>query len=558
MIGALTGSLALLLALGATPVLADDFGTHQAGQHVYDRAEVLPADGVADLESRAGALDRAGAPTVVYLRRKAADEAATRQDARDLMDAWHVESAAGARDGLVVLLNLKPADPHHGSVGLVAGSAHATDGRLTDDRLQAIFDGQMRPRLATGDIAGAIAGALSAIGAALEAPPPSAAAGSPADQQTGDDIGAPFGAVLQALTYRPAAWAPLARYVQGPLDALAIVLAAAAGGSLLIVWRRSRAPSGSPTLAVADEGMPAAVAGALAAGRLPEQGLSGTVLDLARKGALRIESTGDSLQPYQLRLLDAGPARETFEQVVMNGLAAQADGQGVVAGSTGLVIGMRLYFRAVLRTSLLHGGLLASNRARLPTAAVAVLALAAGTIVLILSIVALEPKSLAGAASLLGVGVLGLVVASSLRDTMPRGEQAAADWRRLRAGLRSAAPRTIRPEGMGSLLPLAVALNVPGAVNALVSAAAAADCWPEWFATTAPYGAHRLVAWRRLRVDLCSPTPLAGTRRRALSSVWTEKSRWSRSGGPSGFFDTGGSPSSDSPSSDSSSGGGSF
>src|SRR5947209_3934639 len=99
---------AVAAALAATiPALADDFGTHLAGQHVYDRAGVLSAAQVAGIESQAAGLDQAGTPTIVYVRRKAADDLATRQDARDLMDAWQVESSPGAKDGMVVLLNLK-------------------------------------------------------------------------------------------------------------------------------------------------------------------------------------------------------------------------------------------------------------------------------------------------------------------------------------------------------------------------------------------------------------------------------------------------------------------
>jgi hypothetical protein len=69
-------------------------------------------------------VDKAGAPTVVYLRWKATDQATTRQDARDPMDSWRVESARGARDGLVVFANLNPNSPSHGSLALYSSQAH--------------------------------------------------------------------------------------------------------------------------------------------------------------------------------------------------------------------------------------------------------------------------------------------------------------------------------------------------------------------------------------------------------------------------------------------------
>jgi uncharacterized membrane protein YgcG len=162
--GLLAAGLAALAAT-ATVASADDFGAHQAGQHVYDRASVLTPAHLTDLEAKAAAVERAGAPTVVLVRSKAADDATARQDARDLMDAWGVESAAGAHDGLVVLVDLRPGDALHGSAALIAGSRWAS--RLGDARLQSIYDVEMRPHLARGDIAGALAGALTAAASDL-------------------------------------------------------------------------------------------------------------------------------------------------------------------------------------------------------------------------------------------------------------------------------------------------------------------------------------------------------------------------------------------------------
>ncbi|HXM53746.1 MAG TPA: TPM domain-containing protein [Candidatus Dormibacteraeota bacterium] len=168
------GALLAALGLTATVAAADDWGQRAAGRHVYDTASALSAQQVADLEQAAAAVDRAGAPTVVYLRSKDAGDAATRQDARALMDAWSLESTPGARDGFVLLLNLKPGDSRHGSAALVAGARHAA-GRLDDARLQAIYDGTMKPYLARADLGGALAAALGAVvedlGAAATAPP---------------------------------------------------------------------------------------------------------------------------------------------------------------------------------------------------------------------------------------------------------------------------------------------------------------------------------------------------------------------------------------------------
>ncbi|TMC05655.1 MAG: TPM domain-containing protein [Chloroflexi bacterium] len=178
-----------VLGLGATAALADDWGQRVPGQHVYDPAGALTPAQVSDLERSAAAVDQAGAPTVVYVRRKDADDATTRQDARALMDTWAVESSAGRKDGFVLLLNLKPADIRHGSTALVIGSAHAD--RLDDGRLQGIYDATMRSRLAAGDLAGAVSAALLVVARDMSAPeaPP-----SPAPDQT-----PPAGAVAASL-----------------------------------------------------------------------------------------------------------------------------------------------------------------------------------------------------------------------------------------------------------------------------------------------------------------------------------------------------------------------
>src|SRR5262245_55404560 len=109
----LVALLALALA-GCGDASAPDFGPPAPDQRVFDRAGVLSATERADLEAHAAGVARAGAPTIVYLRLLDASYDQTVQDARDLMDAWRVESVDGARDGLVVFLNLKPDDPHHG------------------------------------------------------------------------------------------------------------------------------------------------------------------------------------------------------------------------------------------------------------------------------------------------------------------------------------------------------------------------------------------------------------------------------------------------------------
>jgi uncharacterized membrane protein YgcG len=191
------GAAFAVLGLGATAALADDWGQRVPGQHVYDPAGALTPAQVSDLERSAAAVDQAGAPTVVYVRRKDADDATTRQDARALMDAWAVESSAGQKDGFVLLLNLKPADVAHGSTALVAGASLAD--RLGADRLQAVYDGTMKPRLAAGDLAGAVSAALARVAADLAHPVASTSSEPPQSPAEMAVFLLAFGAMIAAL-----------------------------------------------------------------------------------------------------------------------------------------------------------------------------------------------------------------------------------------------------------------------------------------------------------------------------------------------------------------------
>src|SRR5215471_16599565 len=150
--------LLMVLLIAATTVFAaSDFGTPTPGQHVYDRAGVLTPAETQSLERLVADLTASGTPVVVYLRAQDASQSQTTNDARDLMDAWNVQSAPDARDGLVIFLNLRPDDPHHGQAALFPGRRYVDDGTLSDSVLQRIFERDMQPALADGRLADGIA-----------------------------------------------------------------------------------------------------------------------------------------------------------------------------------------------------------------------------------------------------------------------------------------------------------------------------------------------------------------------------------------------------------------
>jgi uncharacterized membrane protein YgcG len=152
----------LLIAAGALPALADEWGAYVTGEHVYDRANVLSTSQIQTLEAKADALDSLGAPTIVYIRVQDATLPQAQQQAGDLMDAWDVESSRDAHDGFVLLVDLATGNTQHGQVGLYAGAAYAGT-LLPGDELDNIASSKMRPALVQGDLAAGIGAGLDAV-----------------------------------------------------------------------------------------------------------------------------------------------------------------------------------------------------------------------------------------------------------------------------------------------------------------------------------------------------------------------------------------------------------
>jgi len=248
------------MAASGSPAISatSDFGTAIPGQHVYMAGVLTPAETQA-LERRAADLTASGTPVVVYLRAQDATQSQTTDDARDLMDAWNVQSAPDARDGLVIFLNLRPDDAHHGQAALFAGRRYVDDGTLSDSVLKRIFTRDMQPALVDGRLADGIAAGLDAVGQAIAAGPPPP---SPLQQTAAN------------------------------LSRVPLNIASALLGILLTLWAfaiwRGRPRASFPELpsTVLPEQLAPALAVALATGHLRDEQLEATILDLAARGAL--------------------------------------------------------------------------------------------------------------------------------------------------------------------------------------------------------------------------------------------------------------------------------
>ena len=153
---------------------------------------------------------------MVFVQAKSATLDEAKDDARALMDAWDVESATGAHDGFVMMLDLNPSDTAHGQLGMFAGSTFAS-AQLPGGELNRIAEQVMKPALASGNLAGGIGAGLDAVtsdvrpaatsgnrasvgGSGTGATQPRAAPGS-ADVDTSDDTSdqSPLGGFLSSV-----------------------------------------------------------------------------------------------------------------------------------------------------------------------------------------------------------------------------------------------------------------------------------------------------------------------------------------------------------------------
>lgn len=459
-------ALAILLALlvvVAAGAAAEDFGGPEPGRHVYDRAGVLSSSEIADLEQRALAVEQAGAPVVVYLRAQDASFNDTVADARELMDAWHIQSAPGARDGLVIFFNLEPGDLAHGHFAVSAGEKHVRSGALNQDQLDRIAD-EILPLLREGQLAAGIAVGLDAIARNLTLGPPPPPPPSEFERA-------------------------MAEFARGPLSALNALSLLVAGGTALFVLRKGRARPSSTAPIVPTTQLPAdvppALAGALVRGRIDDAQIEATILHLARRGALAIEPVGK--QKVQVRLLDASLVAHPFERAVWDSLVTESvDGVLVPSERLRHVRARWDPARAELRAELEARGWYDPDAAsrRWPLYLAGFAAMVLGLLGLAPVLGADQPWGMIGVMVLEGAGILAVAVGASLPETTPAGETAAAPWRGYRIGLQQAEHDPNIELDLDRVVPYAVAMHAGGAVDERLKEASKRGYVPAWLDRT--------------------------------------------------------------------------
>lgn len=452
--------LAALLSLSVALNVAaqSDFGQPAPGQRVYDRAGALSAEQISSLEQRAAVVEEAGSPAVVYLQSRDTDYDGTVQDARDLMDAWDVQSSTDARDGVVIFFNLEPGDLAHGDYAVVAGKS-LIDGNLPQRELDRIT-GRVQPLLEDGDIAGAIGLALDTIARDLRdgPPPPPPPSGI---EQVADDL------------------ADGALSIQ---NAIALAVTAVAAGLIARAFpkrRKSHAPVVAATAPPGD--LPPALAGALVTGSVTDANIAATILDLAARGALAIEPEGK--EKIHIRLIDESLVRPGYEQGVWQAFARHADANGIVAdkqlGNSRKDWGT---IRAVIDRQMAASGWFdpGSGTRRRPFYLAAVCLFVLAFVAFITTAIAESVWGFIAVALLLIVAVLALGAALSIPTTTSAGDAIAAPWRGYQRYLKSAGKNRQADIDLDTAIPYAVALGTGSALDKRLKTASAEGYLPAW------------------------------------------------------------------------------
>ncbi|MGZ6306270.1 MAG: DUF2207 family protein, partial [Ktedonobacterales bacterium] len=424
-----------------------------AGQHIYDCAHLLSPDEISMLEVQAAAVDRAGAPTVVYLQARNATAQQALQDAIDLMNRWGVESRPGARDGFVMFFDLQPSNLRHGQVALYAGEKHAQHGNLPESELTRIRTDVMTPLLADGRTAEGIAAGLQMVASDLKYGPP-----PPPAYQT---VSAAIGRI--------------------PMNILAALYAVVV--ALLWVRLARRAPMGG------EDGMPVspdvagnlapAMAGALVKGRVNDTQIEATILDFARRGMLVMEPT--SKDKVRVRLLGDGKGLVGYEHEVWNGLAERADSEHALSSDD--LADLRQHWewaKTLLGRELVERGWYdpegASARRR-PLYIAAALGAVGAAAAIVLMVLSKEGWAGIGLLLFLGAGSAALVRAYLVPNTTVEGELAASSWRAYRE---TVSARAYEPN-LDTDLPYIVALGLVGKLAPRLKAASERGYAPAWF-----------------------------------------------------------------------------
>lgn len=468
-----------LTAVRPPSVRADGgFGTRVPGKHIYDSTGLLTAAETANLENRATAVQRAGTTVVVYLRASNETYDETLSDAASLMNAWDVESKPGAHDGLVTFLNLEPGNLRHGQVALYAG-AKLIHGPLPTAEMQRIYQSDILPLLESEQTAQGIGQGLDDVAY---------------DLRHGSSLG------------------NLDGFVRGPLVPLALLLALLSLVLALWAFRWRLRHFAGPYIPPETKLAPAYV-GALALGRIRDEQMEATLLDLARRKALVIEPAGP--RQVRIRLLDKRGLNTDFERRLWRALDREADGKDIIhPESLAHVPTDWVSALGALRADLERRGWyrLHPITRRIPLNIAGITLMFASLAALTFGLVAQEWTGAIAMLILFAASLATFITCHYLPDTTPEGERLAAVWRGYLRSLNDHQHVAASDEELNEALPLAVAMGTPTRLDDWLRQAGERGYKPIWFSRhTGAIGSNGFYPYWVAFHTSCVPHPIPST-----------------------------------------------
>lgn len=367
-----------------------------SGATVEDDANALAGAQRAAVQQHADMLAATGHPVLVVVRSQVSSDSQVQQEASQLMTTRGVESNPGARDGVVLLVDLTPQGGTHGHAAVYVGNSLAT-GVLPQDAVTRIYADDLAPALQRGDLASALTAGLDAITRAVRT-------GSPPQD--------------------PSGW--LGSIALPALTGAALVALFLAGRSAWSQHHPIRLPhNGSDHR----PDSPAALGGALVRGGASPGLNPAVLLELAAAGAVEfVDSDGP-----ELRLRSQPPFLSPWTSSMLSTLTSRMNGSAMADGEVAEFVARRHpAVERAIDNELVRRGWFERRRPPVPwldAALVATVVVAASCVL----VGVVRGEVMPEAACVIALAV-GLVLGNSVRNKLSRltsaGRRMAAAWAR--------------------------------------------------------------------------------------------------------------------------------
>jgi uncharacterized protein (TIGR04222 family) len=281
--------------------------------------------------------------------------------------------------------------------------------------------------------------------------------------------------------------------VDGPLSFLNIIALLAAVAIAYIAWQAWRV---RPRIEGAEQrerttppdDLHPSLAGALATGNVDYSQIEAAVLELSRRGALRIEPDDEERAEVQIRLLDLDHAEHAFERELLNTLKERSDEQVVRHQDLRRIRGGWNHARDRLRRDLEERGWFNPNpgQTRLPFTVPGWIGMAYAAGLIVVAIAASSGWPVLGAVivGLVALAVLGM--GSILPITTREGEAQAIPWRGYRSGLaRARNGQSIDELDLDLAFPYIVAMKMAASFDSQFQKACRSGFVPSWIGAPA-------------------------------------------------------------------------